>query len=278
MNFATNKYFRFQIIFTLLFFIGIIMSIHLARNHALIIESKPTHPSTYNIFYWLDPTFAMIQTGNLIIFWGGALSCVAGVLVPSILKYKQLTQILVSALFIFLINLEFLMVSVFGTYIYEKIFIQIHVNQSISIIGYSINMLLGTYLFLLFWSLMGYGLKLSLTYKTLAIAAGLLIQIIEYSFIILNKPSLEKYLPFALSRQLVVSQFPFWEPGSWAEIPGTIYYASTPMIVDDNYNILSTSHWWIVVFLFWYLSLVYVLPIIRSLSISKEANDSVNIR
>lgn len=270
MNFPTNKYFRFQAIFTFLFFMGIIMSIHLARNYALIIESKPNHSSTYNIFYWLAPTFAMIQTGNLIIFWGGTLSCIAGVLVPSILKYKQLTQIFATVLFLFLVNLEFLMISVFGTYFYEKIFIQIHINPCSEIIGHSLKMLLGTYLFLLFWSLIGYGLKLSLPYKTLAIFAGILIQVIEYAFIILNKPSLEKYLPFALSRQLVVSQFPFWEPGSWAEVPGTIYYANTPMIVDDKYNILSISHWWIIIFLFWYLSLVYVLPIVRYFSKSKR--------
>lgn len=277
MNFRRSKLFRFQITFVFLFIVGMLLSIHLTRSYALTIESKLNYTNTYGVFYWLAPTFSIIQTGNLILLWGGALSYIAGVLVPTRLKYKGFNQLFATGLLLAAINLEFLLVSVLSTFAYEKIFIRFQVNPSFSILKYSLKMFFVTFLFLLFWSLLGYGIKLSFRYKILAILTGILVQIAEYGFIIFQRPSLEKYLPFALSRQLVVSQFRFWEPGSWAAVPGTIKYASTPMIVDAKYNILLVSPWWVAIFLFWYLSLVYILPIFRMLTSSKEVNDNINV-
>lgn len=271
------RYIRHQVIFGVIFLLSMVLTIHLTRQYALSIQTLPEHPNTPSIFYWLSPTFAVIQTGNLILLWGGALSCIAGVAAPAMQKYQGSDLLFRNILLISVFNLEFLLFSILGTYIYEKLFIHVQISFRFNILHYSLTMFAVTYLFLLFWSLIGYGLKLSLRRRTLAVLVGIIIQIAEYSFIIFQRPSLEKYLPFALSRQLVVSQFPFWEPGSWAAVPGTLKYASSPMIVDDKYNILSVSPWWIVAFLSWYLSLVYVLPIIRNLSKSKGVNENINV-
>jgi hypothetical protein len=52
-----------------------------------------------------------------------------------------------------------------------------------TIFQHSIQMFLAIYLFLYFWSVFGYGLKLTLSFRTLAILAGLLLQLGEYFFV-----------------------------------------------------------------------------------------------
>ncbi|MFZ3130036.1 MAG: hypothetical protein WA125_02770 [Desulfosporosinus sp.] len=263
-------YIRHQLIFAFLFLIGMVLTIHLTHQYALSIQSLPNHPDELNIFYWLTPSFAVIQTGNLILLWGGALACIFGTTIPDIKESQSLNHIIRNIILIVVFILEFSVISIVSTYIYEKIFISIQINLTINILQHSIKMFIATYLYLLFWALLGYGLKLSLKYKILAIIIVLIIQIAEYFYIIIQNPSLEKYLPYALSRQIVASQFPFWEDGSWAAIPGTIIYASSPMIVDDRYNILFIKPWLIFMFLLWYLFLAYALFIFRNLSETKK--------
>ena len=270
MSLISNKLIRFQIIFMVLFSFFALLSIHFTRNYALSIESQLINPIINNIFFWLSPTFAVIQTGNLIISWGGVLSCIVGVLVPKIQKFKSVPQLLVTWCFLFFLNIEFLAISVLSTYTYERIFINNHSYSTFSITEHSICMFIGAFIFLLFWSLIGYGLKLTFSLKTIAIIVGVLVQIAEYTFIILYMPSLEKYLPFALSRFLVTNQFRFWENGNWASIPGITSFASNSMILDNNYNIVTINLWWVPAFLLWYLSLVYALPIVRIISRSSE--------
>lgn len=247
-----------------------LLSIHLTKVYGLLIESQLTDPIITNIFFWLSPTFAVIQTGNLIITWGGVLSCIGGILVPEIKKFKSVPQLFVTWFFLFILNIEFLIISILSIYSYEKIFINTQSSSTFSVIEHSIDIFIGAFLFLLFWSLIGYGLKLTFSFRTIALIVGVLVQVTEYTFIIINMPSLEKYLPFALSRFLVTNQFRFWENGNWAAIPGITNFASSSMIVDDYYNIVTINLWWVAAFLIWYLSLVYVLPIVRILSKSSE--------
>lgn len=258
INLSKRYFLRFQLIFIMLFIIFMLLTIHLTRNYALSITSD-----TFGVFYWLSPTLSIIQTGNLILAWGGILSCIAGVFIPTKHKEFDLNQLLSTVFLLAIFNFEFLLASILSTFTYEKLFIDFQVNPNFNVFQNSFKIFSATYLFLLFWSLIGYGLKLSFRFKSLSIFIGVFVQITEHYFIILYKPAIEKYLPFALSRQLVISQFPFWTPGSWAAVPGTIKYASTPMIVDAKYNLLVVSPWWEFAFLFWYLSIVYVIPTIK---------------
>lgn len=272
----TLNYKQYIVLFSFLFFIAIISSVLSARDMAFkVLESS--HEKV-NVFYWLRPKFCVIQMGNFILLKGGILACLFGVVIVQSEKRNILFNILYILKKLLIGISIFLITSIFTLYFVEKLVISADISQqdvNINIVFYSIKMFIAVYVYLLFWAVIGHGIKLTFSNNIpIALLIGVSIQLLEVYgvFYYLHLPIL-KFLPTALSRQIVVYQFPFWEYGSWANIKSVFCFASTPIIIDKSYQFVKVNYVWIFCLLAWYILLAYIKPVIKYIIINLKKDE-----
>ena len=253
--------------FSILFCFGSIYSVNVARKIAVTINYLPNHPQ--NVFYWLSPSFAIIESGNLLLQWGGIVSCVAGIIIPENIKMNNNIDILKKILLLFIYTTFFSIISICSTYIYELVYIKSNFNLDHKEI-YSFMMFISMLFYLYFWALIGYGLKLTFANKFICIVIGVFIQLHDMFFLIKYRPELEIYSITALSHQIIVDRFRFWDSNSWAYNIYAYPFASSSLIVDKNYNTINASETYVVLLLLWYLSLVYIYPTVKCIIQRKD--------
>ncbi|EMS72845.1 hypothetical protein [Ruminiclostridium cellobioparum] len=253
---------HYIVVFTVVFIIGTIISFYTTRNTAVkILESHPE----FNVFYWLSPEFCVIQTGNFILLCGGIFACIFGTILPSE-KNNFLLQIFSTMKKLLIGNFIFWVTSILTSFILEELTISYvrNINISKDILFHSLKMFIAVYIFLSFWGMIGYGLKLTFSNIPIALILGTSIQLLEiYVIFFYLKSTFLKFLPTALSRQIVVYQFPFWELDSWANVKSVIPFASAPLIMDKSLQLVKINYIWIFCFLIWYLLLVYFKPMYK---------------
>lgn len=253
---------HYIVVFTVIFIIGTIISFYTTRNTAVKILG--THPE-FNVFYWLSPEFCVIQTGNFILLFGGIFACIFGTILPSernnilLQTFSTMKKLLIG-------NFIFLVTSILTSFILEELTIPHvrNINISKDILFHSLKMFIAVYVFLSFWGMIGYGLKLTFSNIPIALILGTSIQLLEiYVIFFYLKSTFLKFLPTALSRQIVVYQFPFWKLDSWANVKSVIPFASGPIIMDKSLQLVKINYIWIFCFLTWYILLAYLTPIIK---------------
>ncbi|PYG87300.1 hypothetical protein LY28_02205 [Ruminiclostridium sufflavum DSM 19573] len=271
-------YKHYIILFSFLFFIGMIISVLLAKETAYKILSSSY--ADINVFYWLNPKFCVIQTGNFILLKGGIFSSIFGIVLPESKQSNILLQILSILKKLVMGTGAFLLTSIFTLYFLEKILIPVSPKQNINIniLIYSVKMFIAVYIFLIFWAIIGHGIKLTFCKIPIALIIGISVQFLEIYgiFYYLHSPFL-KYLPTALSRQIVVYQFPCWEYGSWANVKSAFPFASSPIIIDKYYQFVKVSYVWIFCFLTWYVLLVYIKPFLKYITNNSSKNEVYDI-
>ncbi len=248
-------------IFLFLFIIAALTSAYSAQKTGIEI----TKNNNINVFYWLQPKFCIIQTGNFILLKGGILAFLFGSILPLRESKKVLLNFINILKAILLGNLAFLLTSILSICLFEIIIIPKGVNKydmNCNILFQSIKMFIAVYIFLSFWAIMGHGLRLTFSSIPITVFIGISIQLIEiYGVFNYFQSPILKFLPTALSRQIVVYQFPFWENGSWANIKSVFCFASTPIIIDKYYHFVKVNYPWISCFLIWYILLAFLKPI-----------------
>ncbi|MHB8073282.1 hypothetical protein [Desulfosporosinus fructosivorans] len=214
-------------------------------------------------FYWLSPHFFAIVGENLMLLISGILSCVGGSVVP-ISKEGGSAISLVKAIYrLVLLNIIALISSLLLLLCMELIIVPLRGNIDVSIVFHSSEIFLAMMMFLTFWSLIGLGLRITLNSVALSLAIGICIQLAEVFVIYRYVPQIEIYLPTALSRNLVVSQFPFWILGSWANVEGAVIFANSPMLVNKYYQNVALGAYWVPIMLAYYVAIVFILPTVR---------------
>ena len=121
-------------------------------------------------------------------------------------------------------------------------------------------MFIGVLVFLTFWSLFGLGLRLTIGDNLIAALTCTAGQIVEHYYVFRVYPQLELFLPFALSREIIIRNFPFWDINSWASIKNTFAFASTTIILDSKLHPIHVSNIWIFAFLVGYLFILFLKP------------------
>ena len=232
---------------------------------------------TLDAYYWLSPVYSIIQTGSFIVTWGGYVACIFGSLISEkVLKLQQIPRIVK---YIIIVNTIFLVISSVTTFIFEKVFIPSKVSPSYDIIYHSITMFIATLLYLCFWSCIGYGVSLIFKRNIFSVCICIFEQIFEHNFLFAHFPQLELFLPYALSRQLVIINFPFWDTTSWASVSNTVAYANMPMILDKELQPINVSILWIIAFLAVYLALANIKLVInlfnKKITMERELNDVI---
>ena len=267
-----TQYSRFFCISALCYALCTIISSEAIRRIGIYVESAPNAPT--DVYYWLSPTFAGIQAGNNILLWSGMLSCICS----SILSAKHLPRLFSLKAFGILLFFSFMntVICVATTWGYEEIMFTRNQPLTLELVVHTMHMIAGMFFFITFWSLFGYGLRLTLNSRFIASMAGSMIQLAEIFLIMRTYPKIEIYLPTALSRQVIVDNFPFWDVHSWAYQPNAFSFASSPMLVDNKYNILHIGWTWVVVFLIWYLLVVYVVPVVKEVQNKHERGGKIH--
>jgi hypothetical protein len=258
--FPMTKLFIF--LFALLSFICTLLFWNIANS---MVENYRVEE--FRAFYWLSPSYAGIQFGNILLMWGGILSVIVGACYPLLSKAEFLFNLkILMRMFTNILarNLIYTCTSLFSVFVTELFLSGFRLtNFSLSIFVHSIQMFTGVYVHFLFWIIVGLGLSLTFKRKTLGALIGAIIQLSEVFIIFPFYPTMEKYLPTAISRLLIVDQFPFWDPNTWAgSIPVTAL-ASTPLTVNEKYQLIKLNNLWILTFLLIYLCIVYLLPVFR---------------
>lgn len=264
-----NKY-KFIILLGFIFEIFTLISLFIIKNLSFKI-SIINNP--LNVFYWLSPSFAIIQTGSFIIAWGGFISSIMGIILPK--EMYKLKSPFNTFLIILKINFIYLVNSILTTFIFEKINFSSKIPFSINIAIHSIQMFGATILFLTFWALIGLGVKLIINNKFLSIIICLIEPMFEHYFLFIRMRQLELYLPYALSRELITKSFPFWDTTSWASVKNTVAYASTSLILNNKFQPIYVSSVWILVFLICYLFTIYAKHFIKFLNKKGDVNNAI---
>ena len=202
-----------------------------------------------NYFYWFSPNFVVIQTINHLLLPFSILSFLVGNIVTE--RQSKIMKNIKKSIKSIFFNL---LISIITTLICE-LFVGMRIEKSdFNVILLSLTMFVYAMIFMVFWALLGYGLKLSFNSKFSSLIVGITYQIFEYIHINRFYPQFSKYLPLALSRELVVNQFPYWLNKSW--LPGTnsvAYFANASFIRDKSVTIF-----WVFSFLIFYLLIAFI--------------------
>lgn len=248
-----------------------LLSLFITKNLSVKIF---TNNHLLNAFYWLSPTFSVIQTGNFLVTWGGIISSIIGSILP--LGNRTIKTHL---LFLIKLNFSFIITSIFTTYLFEEIYFSSVIPFSIQILYHSFQMFFGTFLFLTYWSFVGFGLKLILNKGLIVAIICFFEQVFEHYFIFIYKPELELYLPYALSREIIIRNYPFWDSTSWASVNNTVAYANNSLILNNHFEPLKVSNLWIIAILLGYLIIIFIRPffqLIKKKSSKAEVLDNAN--
>lgn len=251
-----NFSYRSKILFCLWLFFELLMIASLLLTKYLYLGISAANPSL-NVSYWLSPGCAIIQTGNLIVPWGGIISSILGSLIPLIYKSRSKVKTII---FILKTNTVFILTSILTTILFELIYFTSIITFSSNIAYHSMLMFIGVLVFLTFWSLFGLGLRLTIGDNLITALTCTAEQIVEYFYIFRVKPQLELFLPYALSREIVIRNFPFWDINSWASINNTFPFASMTIILDSKLHPIYVSNTWIFAFLTGYIIVLYLKP------------------
>ncbi|WP_407311793.1 hypothetical protein [Desulfosporosinus sp. SB140] len=219
--------------------------------------------NAYMAFYWLSPRFFALVGENLMLLISGILSCVGGAVVPINKEGGSALSLVKAICRLVLLNLIALILSLLLLLCMELIIVSFRGNIDISIVYHSSEIFLAMMIFLIFWSLIGLGLRITFNSVVLSLAIGICIQLTEVFVIYRYVPQIEIYLPTALSRNLVVSQFPFWIPGSWANVEGAVIFANSSMLVNKYYQNVALWKYWVPIMLVYYVAIVFILPTVR---------------
>lgn len=218
-------------------------------NYKIAYNLYNNNVSEYIAFYWLQNKFILIQSANNMVTYGGCIAVILGCIVDD-KNYKKniIVTIILGYLVFILIGL------IFGLIKNPSLI----TKESFSIIEKSIKIVLAIVLYLLFWSFLSYRIK----QKSNAIITILALcgeQLFEVYQIFLKNPSkLSVFLPTAVSRELVVKQFPFWIRGSWVYNINTFCYSNSTILIDGNSNYIDLRYWQIILILLTYMVLVNI--------------------
>lgn len=261
---TSNRY-VYQIVVLLTFIIVSAYCAHLRLTEARIAVSSGKLDLQHS-YYWLQPVYCVIQTGNNILSIGGVAAVFMGACIPCIPSFSA------KIILPFLVGLEFVFVASVTTYIYEVATVPIHgeILFTKSIFLHSVSMFSGAYAYLTFWILIGYGVMLTISSRILAILISVGIQFIELHLLLFHAPQILRYLPTALSRELVVTRFPWYAPGSWAHQEHTLTFASSELTVDSMYHVVHSGLLRPTILLVWYLGICYLMPFLRHFKTSRS--------
>lgn len=251
--------------FSIYFFAGIFTSIWQLYSSNLIFSY--TQNTRYS-YFWMDYKFSFIQTPNNMLLFGSFIACCFG----SLLKSKRLCKKTIEELLV--INLFNLLICVFASSICLFIINKYNATEvDFNIIASSVSAFVSFYLYIVFWSLLAYGFRLTFGKKIVSIILLFLLQMLEL-FVIpaYGLFDLLKYLPTTLSRELVIQQFPFWIEGTWVNNLKVFSYANVSPTKESILMKENLSLFWIYSFLVIYLILALILPITRKIKARKHEN------
>lgn len=260
---------QFNCLYIIIFLIFTAITFVVTKHSANVVTSKGV--SAYLSLYWLSPRFFALIGENLMLLFGGILSVLGGALVP--INVGRDSMSLIKTIYqLILLNILTLISSLILLLLLELIYIPLRGNIDIDLVKHSCEMFLAISMFLIFWSLIGLGLKITFNSALFSFVIGICFQILEIYVNIRYNPQLEIYLPTALSREIVVTQFPFWIPDSWANVKGVVVYASSSMLVDKYYREVTLGKYWVPIMLSYYLCIVFILPVVRIIFAKRTTN------
>jgi hypothetical protein len=260
----------YQIISIVFFLCIATVSDALIVHSAIEFNMKVHEPQ--NVFYWLNPVLAPIQAGNTVLLLGGIGSGLVGALIPSVTDkpFKNVLRILLPVI----LSIELVAVSILSNMIYQWAIIGYHPVNIPNLPIHEFKMFLGMMLYFLFWIYVGQGIRLTTSplFSSLVVAG---IQVAELFVIYPHNQVIAQYLPTGLSRELVVSHFQYWQPGSWSFNPNVVHFASTSVLINSNHEFLNPSFSRLYGSLLMYILICYMYPIARNILHNKVVQPEV---
>lgn len=218
-------------------------------------------------YYWMDPQLAPIRYVNNMVMISGFSSCALGIYISK----KKITEFIEYNL---KVNMIGIIIGSFLTWLCLFV-VQKFNNSNLEFNNlYRTSILLVSYyIFVLYWTAVGYLVKLIMNNKLISLIFLFSIHVFELFFApYFGIVNILKYFPATLSRELIFKQFPFWIKGTWAEELKVFSYAN----VNSIYSTFSASIFYIYGMLFISLMSLYVLYLVKNKGVRYYAQSRRN--
>lgn len=252
-----HKMFKHSIVFIYIYLIFSILTSINAITIAHHIEEA--YSNLRYAYYWMNYRVAFILFGNNMLVISGIISSFFGAFLPRDKTKRENIEYAMTNNFIYTIlasTTTFLILLFFtDRYVF---------NIDFNLVYRSVFMIIGFYMYIMFWTLFSYGLQLTLSRKFIVIPLLIAEQIFELIYLRrLNIFKFNNLLPTSISRELVIQQFPFWKDTNWSSVKGVFHYGNVPMMHDQFYMPINISPLWVYFILLLYICLAFAIPLLK---------------
>jgi hypothetical protein len=261
---------KYEVVFIIIYLIFAILTSVSAITMARNFES--VYSNIRYAYYWMNYKVAFISFANNMLVISGIISVIFGSFLP---KYKKKRE---NIEFAIIYNFIYSLLAATTTFLMLFLFTDRYTfSVDFNIIYRSICMIIGFYMYIMFWTLFSYGVRETLRIKFIIAPLLIFEQVFEIIYLVrMNIFKFNSILPTSMSRELVIQQFPFWKSESWASMKGVFHYGNISMMHNQYYVPTNVSSLWVYFVLFLYICLAYALPLLKKEKNSDKSKVSIS--